>query len=363
MSFSSGLSPHIRVLVADDSAVMRTALSRMLESSRHIQVCGTARNGQETIETIHLLQPDVVTLDVDMPVLDGLKALKRIMAECPCPVIMVSSLTVDDAEATLEALAAGAFDYVPKEDLQESAHPLRLGHSLIDKIEAAAQSPLARNNRLFQPGTRPFAAPTSFQERFRVVPKIIVLGTSTGGPRALQEILPELPSDLPVGMVVVQHMPPGFTGPLAKRLHGLSKLDVREASAGDCVEPGTVLIAPAGQHMTISPNSGSKGRICLSDTPSETLHKPSVDVTMLSAVEVFGRHTLGIILTGMGSDGLQGMTAIRNAGGITIGQDESSCVVYGMPRCCAELGILQQVVPLSDVPKQILQAVHYRPPA
>ena len=211
-----------------------------------------------------------------------------------------------------------------------------------------------------------------------------MLGTSTGGPQALQGLLPELPRDLPVAMIVVQHMPPGFTEPLAKRLDGLSRVKVCEARHGQPVVPGTVYIAPAGKHTTLARNptagpgtprnaastdweanhwssNSHQISICLSDAPADTVHKPSVDVTMRSVAEVFGSLSLGIILTGMGTDGLKGMTAIRDAGGLTIGQDEASSVVYGMPRCCAESGVLQEVVPLSEVSRHILQAVRYLP--
>jgi two-component system chemotaxis response regulator CheB len=229
--------------------------------------------------------------------------------------------------------------------------------TLVEKIEAAAHSPLARHLR------PPFIAKSDGEvaviDAPHATPEIIALGTSTGGPQALQELLPQLPADLPVGMIVVQHMPPGFTAPFARRLHSLSKLSVREAVQEDVIEPGSVYVAPAGQHMTLSRRAGGSAVICLSDYPAGTLHKPSVDVTMLSVAEAFGRHALGIIMTGMGSDGLQGMTAIRNAGGITIGQDETSSAVYAMPRCCAENGVLQRVVSLPRLAGHILQAVRY----
>lgn len=209
---------EIRVLVADDSAVMRTVLSRMLESSPTVRVCGTARNGLEAVEKIKLLKPDVVTLDVRMPVLDGIEALKRIMGECPCPVIMVSSCTQQGAEATLEALSAGAFDYVRKEDLQSDADMARLQQKLLEKIEAAVQSAVLTSPRFSQ--SRTFA----LRRRSQVVPRIAVIGTSTGGPKALQTIIPKLPADTSIPILVVQHMPPGFTAPLAKRLDALSLL-------------------------------------------------------------------------------------------------------------------------------------------
>ena len=372
--------PPIRVLIADDSAMMRNELTRMLDSSPLMRVCGTARDGPEVVEKTKLLQPDVIALDVEMPLLNGVEALKRIMRECPCPVIMFSSTSRKGAEVTLEALSAGAFDYMPK--IRPGVNPLKLQEDLIEKVEAASHSWLARKRALPHPSpipvsALPVCAPVSLQPGLRQTPRpaprIIVLGTSTGGPQALQGLLPELPGDLPVAMIVVQHMPPGFTAPLAKRLDGLSRVKVCEARHGQAVVPGTVYIAPAGHHTTLLRTSetgnwkanGSRSKdshqvlICLSDTPLNTVHKPSVDVTMLSVAEVFGNQTLGIILTGMGTDGLLGMKAIHEAGGITIGQDEASSVVYGMPRCCAERGILEQVVPLSEVPQHILQVIHY----
>jgi two-component system, chemotaxis family, protein-glutamate methylesterase/glutaminase len=329
----------------------------VVESAPALQVCGTARHGLETLEKVRQLRPDVVTLDVEMPVLNGLEVLKRIMKEFPRPVIMVSSLTREGAEVTIEALGVGAFDYLPKSDSGQPFDPHKLKHDLIEKIEAAAHSPLARHLR------PPFIAKPDREvpavDEADATPEIIALGTSTGGPQALQELLPQLPADLPVGVIVVQHMPPGFTAPFARRLDSLSKLNVREAAQGDVIEPGAVYIAPAGRHATLSRRAGRSATICLSDHPAGTLHKPSVDVTMLSVAEAFGRHALGIIMTGMGSDGLQGMTAIRNAGGITIGQDETSSAVYGMPRCCAENGVLQRVVSLPRLAGHILQAVRY----
>lgn len=197
---------------------------------------------------------------------------------------------------------------------------------------------------------------------FRVVPEIVAIGTSTGGPDALQVLLPQLPADLPVAVIIVQHMPPGFTGPLAKRLNTVSEIEVREAENGDLVEAGKVYIAPAGQHIIVGHyrrNADLKTRISLSDYPPGSMHKPSADVMMTSVAEVFGQYSCGVILTGMGNDGLMGMTAIRDAGGVTIGQDEASSAVYGMPRVCAESGILQDVVPLTQMKSRILQALHY----
>jgi two-component system chemotaxis response regulator CheB len=197
---------------------------------------------------------------------------------------------------------------------------------------------------------------------FRIVPEIVAIGASTGGPQALQDLLPQLPADLPVGVIIVQHMPPGFTGPLAKRLNTISEIEVREAEHGDLVQAGKVYIAPAGQHITVERHGSEidlKIKICLSPYPLESLHKPSADVMMASVAKVFGRYCCGIILTGMGNDGLEGMTAIHHVGGITIGQDQASSAVYGMPRVCAERGILQHVAPLPQMKAQILLALRY----
>jgi two-component system chemotaxis response regulator CheB len=310
----------------------------------------------ETVEKTKLLRPDVVTLDVKMPVMDGIQTLRRIMGECPCPVIMVSCVTHEGAEVTVEALSAGAFDYVPKEDLQSEADLMRLRQNLLEKVEAAAHSTLV-NKQISVPAVVAFAP--GLREKWQAIPKIAVIGTSTGGPKALQDIVPEFPADLPIPVIVVQHMPRGFTAPWAKRLSGMARVQVSEAGQGEMIEPGRVYIAPAGQHTTVF-GSASRVCFCLSDTPNDTAHKPSVDVTMSSVVAVFGHNVLGVILTGMGSDGLKGMRAIQNAGGITVGQDEATCAVYGMPRTCAESGVLQKVVPLADIPKVVLDAVRYR---
>ncbi|OLE10559.1 MAG: hypothetical protein AUG89_12120 [Acidobacteria bacterium 13_1_20CM_4_56_7] len=351
----------IRVLIADDSAFMREVLSRAVESAPSLQVCGTARHGVETLEKIRELQPDVVTLDIEMPELNGIEVLKRIMKDFPRPVIMVSAFTQPGAEVTAEALAIGAFDYLSKVNSGHRVDPRKLSRELVAKIEAAAQSPLIRRVESIQASMLPDLAKGNTAKKLDVVPAIIALGTSTGGPKALQEIVPELPADLPAGMIVVQHMPPGFTGPLAKRLNSISEIEVREAEHGDIVEPGRVYIARAGRHIRVERNAQSKTTISVSDQPLGTMHTPSADVLMLSVAALFGRYSLGIILTGMGVDGLQGMTAIHQAGGITIGQDEATSLVYGMPRACAEGGVLQRVIPLSQISTEITQALRYTP--
>jgi two-component system chemotaxis response regulator CheB len=348
----------IWVLVADDSAFMRTALTRMIESDPDLRVSGTAQSGQEALDKIASLHPDVVTLDVEMPGLNGLRTLAKIMQDFPLPVIMVSSLTQEGAETTLDALSIGAFDYLPKQQSYASLNIVNIQADLIAKIKAAAESGRRRSApRLAEP-----VASAPVIDTNTAAARIVAIGTSTGGPKALQEILPLLPADLPVGVLIVQHMPKGFTGPFARRLDTICKVSVREATHDALIEPGVVYIAPAGQHITVALRTSSKVAIRIADSPSRTLHTPSVDVMMLSVAEVYRSLAMGVIMTGMGADGVEGMRAIAREGGLTVGQDEASCSVYGMPRSCAELGLLRKVVPLPQIPQQILQATHYRHP-
>ena len=352
----------IRVLVVDDSAFMRTALTRMIGSDSCLRVVGAATDGVDALDRIANLDPDVVTLDVEMPRMNGLDTLKRIMKESPRPVIMVSSLTKEGAEATLQALEIGAFDYIAKDLSHASLDIVKIRDNLVETIKAAAATrrpkPPQRAPAPVVPKLPPAGAVAKTAPQ-RANPAIVAIGTSTGGPKALQEILPMLPADLPVGILVVQHMPAGFTGPFAQRLNNLCQLRIKEASPNELVEPATVYIAPAGYHMSVYGTSFGKAAISIRDTPRDLLHIPSVDVMMLSVAEVFRQNAMGIILTGMGADGAQGMQEIARYGGLTIGQDEATCAVYGMPRTCAEMGVLERVVPLHQVPQQILLATRY----
>jgi two-component system, chemotaxis family, protein-glutamate methylesterase/glutaminase len=351
--------PPIRVLIVDDSAFMRTALARIVVSDPDLRVVATAVSGAQALQKIVSLDPDVITLDVQMPGLDGLETLRLIMDQFPRPVIMVSSTTLKDAETTFSALAAGAFDYVPKQFSSTSLDIRDIGDDLVAKIKAAAESRHSTNQRMLT--RRP---PHTVDLPVRRAPPsataIVALGTSTGGPKALQEILPVLPGDLPLPILVVQHMPAGFSASFSERLNNLCGVSVCEASHGKIVLPGVVYIAPAGSQMTVERIAHSRTLICLSSKLEGQIHIPSVDVLMQSIASAFHSQAMGVIMTGMGSDGAQGMNAIYREGGFTVGQDEPSCAVYGMPRVCAEMGILDRVVPLRQIPLEILQAARYR---
>lgn len=351
--------PQIRVLVVDDSAFMRTALSRMIASESDLEVVATACSGAEALEKVASLNPDVVTLDVEMPGLDGLQTLRQIMTRSPRPVIMVSAVNEKDAKNTFNALAAGAFDYVPKQLSAKSLDIFHIKADLLTKIRAAAQSRHSHSANLLAKKP-PQSQPDARQDPSFTAPAIVAIGTSTGGPKALQEILPLFPGDLPIPILIVQHMPAGFTAPFAQRLNSLCSLTVREASNRETIQPGVVYIAPAGLHMSVERLSDSRTILRLGTHPENSLHTPSVNVLMNSVAAVFGNLALGVILTGMGSDGAEGMSAIHRRGGLTIGQDEATSTVYGMPRVCAELGVLTRIVPLPLIPTHILHATRSR---
>ena len=353
----SGDSP-IRILVADDSPFMRVALTRMIESHARLRVVGEVADGRQALDEIARVDPDVITLDIDMPHANGLDVLRRIMQTRPKPVIVVSSVTQEGAEETLEALALGAFDYIPKLVSDDSFNILSIRDDLVAKIFAAAASrPASSSAPAKIVEKRPEPPPSPRRGSFpSFIPGIVAIGASTGGPKALQDVLPRIPADFPAGIVIVQHMPAGFTGPFARRLDQLSKISVHEASDDDAILPGHALLAPANWHITIHSRASSDLCVRLSKSPANSLHMPSVDVMMLSAAETCGPQVMGVIMTGMGSDGALGMKAIHDRGGYTVGQDEASCSVYGMPRACAEAGVLNRVVPLSLISEEILWA-------
>jgi two-component system chemotaxis response regulator CheB len=347
----------VKVIVIDDSAFMRKSLKLMLESDPEIRVIGTARDGNEGIEKIRALKPDIVTLDIEMPGMDGLTALRIIMDQMPVPVLMVSSLTTESAQATMQALDLGAIDFISKDLSYISINIRNIKDELIEKVKQIARSRLVqtrfRMRRLVQSShgktvhNKPKPKNISFES---VVLKFhaVVLGVSTGGPQALLNIIPQLPEHFPLGIGIVQHMPPHFTRTLAERLNSISKVHVKEAEHGEAFEPGKVLIAPGGKQMAFC-NSGSRVTIEVSDGPVDTLYRPSANIMMTSAAAAFQGPLLGIIMTGMGKDGVEGLKHIRSKGGYVIGQDEESCVVYGMPRAAHEEGLVDSMLSLDNI--------------
>ncbi|HSH69577.1 MAG TPA: chemotaxis response regulator protein-glutamate methylesterase [Deferrisomatales bacterium] len=344
-----------RVLVVDDSAFMRKALSKMLESDPGIQVVGTARDGIDALEKVRQLDPDLVTLDVDMPRMDGLEALRRIMAECPRPVLMVSALTEAGAEETLQALDLGALDFIPKATGGNIVNITHIERSLCQKVRV-----LGRRRRP-QPGLQrepasapPVAAPVAPSRRPQGM-RYLAIGASTGGPPALQTLLSGLAPGFSLPVVIVQHMPKAFTGPFARRLNGLCPLEMKEAESGDRLAPGRGFVAPGGSHLVLVPEGGGL-TLQVTPEPADTLHKPSVDVTFSSFADHVGRTTLAVVLTGMGSDGLAGVRELKQKGAHTITQDADSCVVYGMPRAVAEAGLSDAVLPIGHIAAAVNRA-------
>ena len=358
-----------KVLVVDDSAFMRKAISIMLESDPQIKVIGVARDGEEAIEKVRELKPDLVTLDIEMPRMDGLAALQQIMKTDPTPVMMISSITTAGAEATLEALELGAIDFIPKQLSYVSLDIVKIKDELLAKIKDIArrkhllmaqyrQRQFARTGRIpivtsARPPVTATLIPSSptIRRRNHAI-NIVAIGSSTGGPPALSTLFSRLPGKLPVGVVVAQHMPAQFTKSLAERLDTLCSLTIREAVDGDKVEPGVVLIAPGGLNMTVR-RRGGDAFVSVSPEPVTTLYKPCVDVLMNSVAESFGQSTLGVILTGMGSNGIHGVRNIKGRGGVIVAQNEQTCVVYGMPRAVIEAGLADHVAAIDDIPAEV----------
>jgi two-component system chemotaxis response regulator CheB len=333
----------IRVLVVDDSTFARSTIVAKLETDPEIEVVGQARDGVEAVEMTKELKPSVVTMDVTMPRMDGLASLERIMVECPTPVVMLSALTGEGTEATIRALELGAVDFFLKPSVANPAGTKESTGELLEKIRVAVKARLPRRGAPPKPVTR------RSRPRSTKLEKVVVIGSSTGGPQALSQVMPAIPRDIPACIMIVQHMPKGFTKSLAKRLDELSELEVKEAQAGDLAEPGMALLAPGDYHMTI----GMDGRIVLGQGPTECGVRPSVNVTMEAVARVYGAASMGVVLTGMGSDGTRGAKLIRAAGGRVIVQDEATCAVYGMPGSVVNAGQADSVLPLSNIAGEV----------
>ena len=347
----------IRVLVVDDSAFMRRVISEAIAAEPDMEVAGIAINGLDALLKVEQLQPDVLTLDVEMPEMDGLVALRHLMARYPRPVVMLSSRTQAGAGTTIRALTIGAVDFVAKPSGSISLDFHRVREELVQKVRVAATARVSRiGSRLSGPSKAVARRPVSDTRHPTSgthVDRLVVIGASTGGPRALGRLLADLQPDGSTAYVVVQHMPAGFTRSLAERLDAASAVSVREAAQGDSPAPDTVLLAPGNYHLRLSP----LGAVELDQGPRVHGVRPSVDVALYSIAETFGSHTVAAILTGMGQDGAAGAVAVREAGGYVLAEDESSCVVWGMPRAVVELAGADRVVPLDEMAHAITGAV------
>ncbi|MCA9665579.1 MAG: chemotaxis response regulator protein-glutamate methylesterase [Myxococcales bacterium] len=346
----------VRVLVVDDSAVIRRMLSKALATAPGIEVVGTAPDPFVARDKLVRLKPDVMTLDIEMPRMDGISFLRRVMAFSPMPVLILSSLTPAGSDLALEALQAGALEVISKPNAAYSLGEVTA--DLIEKVRAAAG---ARVDHLVKKAKSQVTTVKAPLAMTATTNQIVAIGASTGGTRALEEILPLLPPTAP-GTLVVQHMPEGFTRSFAERLDSISRVRVKEAETGDRVVPGTVLIAPGNFHMRLR-RTGAAYHVVVDQQERVNRHRPSVDALFHSVAQYGGRNAVGVILTGMGADGAEGLLAMRNAGARTIGQDEASCIVYGMPQAAARLGGVEHVVSLSDVARAIVEQAERGPGA
>jgi two-component system chemotaxis response regulator CheB len=347
----SGRFLVVKVLIVDDSSFMRKALAQILASAQSIEVIDTAADGQEAIQKVNQLHPDVVLLDIEMPVMDGLTALAHIMAECPTPILMLSALNKRDAAIAIKCLEYGAVDFIAKPSGVISYDIDKLGKEIIAKVEAAASVNVQK--------MRPLLAAERYQTQkqgISIRKKIVVIGASTGGPGAVAQVLSGFPRDISVAIIVVQHMSPEFIPPFVDRLKWGCPLRISVAKRGETVESGRVLIAPGGYHTMVTAN-GRGNKIRLSRKASVQGIYPSIDYAMESAARAYGEHTLGVLLTGLGSDGAQGLKAIKEAGGSTIAEDESTCVVFGMPKAAIEMGCVDVIVPLPQIAGAILRRI------
>jgi two-component system chemotaxis response regulator CheB len=368
----------LKVLVVDDSGFFQRRVSEIINADPRLEVIATASNGQEGVEKALALKPDVITMDYEMPVMDGVTAVRNIMAQCPTPVLMFSSLTYEGARITLDALEAGAVDFLSKQFDAIAASEAALHKTLTDRIcEVAATGKKLKPVTVAAPSLSQTSAPvarstqapsqTNTSSSIPVLEKaarsfsssskslghvdVVIIGTSTGGPAALQTIFKQLPASFTKPIVIVQHMPGSFTKAFAERLNKLSSLTVSEAKQGDQLKPGHVYVAPGGMQLMLDKRHG--GSIHIHESDDRISYRPSVDIALASAAKHFGRKALGIILTGMGSDGKEGAQLLKRAGGTIWAQDEASCVIYGMPMAVVKAGLVAKILPLDEIGPKI----------
>lgn len=379
--------------MVDDSAFFRRRVTEILESNSQIKVIGSANDGRQAVEQAKSLRPDVITMDIEMPVMNGIDAVREIMRDAPCPILMFSSLTHEGATATLNALEAGAADFLPKKFEDVARNREEAVKTLQDRVIAIAGKPAVRRSTLSRPSAtaRPTEStserPSSLNRFARKTPpptrsstrepeapttrvtterltinrayQVLAIGTSTGGPVALQKILTQLPANFPYPIVMVQHMPAAFTKAFSQRLDGLCKISVREAEDGDSLQPGVAYLAPGGKQMLVEGRAGAARLRVREDNSGRVTYKPSVDLTFASLSKVYGGKVLGVILTGMGADGREGARMLKDQGATIWAQDEASCVVYGMPQAVASAGISSRNVSLNQMGSALLTEVGY----
>ncbi len=347
------MNNKIRVLVVDDSALMRTLIGDILNSDPRIEVAGTAKDGREALDRIRTLRPSVVTMDVEMPNMDGLQALEEIMRTNPLPVIMLSSMTQEGADTTMKALSLGCVDFIGKPSGSISLDIKTVGHEIIEKVIAASTARVRPRGFVFKSQAPVMRPPSSLNSRHR---DIVAIASSTGGPMALSELIPKLPANFPVPIVITQHMPKEFTPSFAKRLNSESKLEVVEGFSGLTLKPGRVVIAPGGSHLVFKRRNGQA--LCdLSDAPPVCSVKPAANVMFLSVADEFGGNVLSVILTGMGRDGTDGAATLHRLGAYVIAESQKTAVVYGMPKAAADAGIVDEVLPLNEIPDAMVRIV------
>ncbi|MBD3309173.1 chemotaxis-specific protein-glutamate methyltransferase CheB [candidate division KSB3 bacterium] len=351
---------RVRVLIVDDSAFARRTLTKILEQDSRVEVVGTAWDGREAIDKISRLHPDVVTMDLNMPNMTGTEALDIIMREMPLPVIVVSSLDQEIIEETLEALEHGAVDFILKPTELASEKLFQIQSTLINKVVAIASlKGEALQHTMQASQQQPIHAPA-----LPAPPPIsstntdcVAIGVSTGGPTALYQIIPALPTDFPAGTIIVQHMPAGFTKPLAERMNKNSHITVKEAEMGDTITPGVALVAPGGKHLYLERQKNHAVMVRIDSEPSHTIHIPSIDITFTDVANIYRERCIGVILTGMGKDGVEGLATIKHHGGRSIAEDESTCVVFGMPEVAIKRGIVDRVVPVYHLAETLLKMI------
>lgn len=355
---------QIKVLVVDDSKFYRNRLREILTTNQDILVVGTAENGREAVEKALSLKPDVITMDIEMPVMDGIAAVREIMKKRPTPVLMLSSLTTDGAQATLDALEAGAVDFLLKRLDKLSYKYSEFAGSICNKIialgkrsaiianQSLSRNDVARRHVLNSSHDRQVYKATHRHDSYTGEYKVVVIGASTGGPVAVQSIVSALPGDFSIPILIVQHMPAAFTTPFAHRLDTLSKLAVKEAEDGDILSAGRVYVAPGGKQMCLELNA-AKAVVRIRQSSQNDVYKPSVDITYKSVSEAYGDAALAIILTGMGSDGRDGAMQLKKGGSVVWAQDEGTSVVYGMPQAVIDAGLADRVLPLTEMAHQL----------